>query len=295
MNRVLLVEDDPGLVSLLSLELTHAGYGVTAVTDGMSALQTAFVEPWDLILMDIMLPELTGLQVLQELRKTLMTPVILLTAKNTEEDIIQGLEAGADDYLTKPFSMGELLARIKTAIRKDEQQKKWRELSFKDTLTGLLNRRGFSETVKLVLQANRHTHHALALMMIDVDNFKNYNDTYGHPQGDVILKTVAEQLTAAAKHKNAILSRFGGEEFIALLSDCTLQSAQETAETLRAAVESLALASGEGALLPIVTVSIGLAVSAPQEESEFNTFIGAADKALYQSKANGKNQVTTAQ
>ena len=291
MERILAAEDDPSLVRLLEIELSHAGYEIKTVTDGMTALHLAISEHWDLILLDIMLPQLTGIQVLKELRQTLQTPIILLTAKNTEQDIIEGLEAGADDYLTKPFSMGELLARIKTSLRRGTLHKHLQELSYKDTLTGLLNRRGFSEEAALLLKGNKQTRCHVAIMMIDVDNFKNYNDTYGHPAGDSVLQNVAAQLSAAVSGKKALLCRFGGEEFIVLLPDCTLQDAEQIAQTLRAAVEALHIPSGTGAQLPSVTVSIGLAAAAVQDESQLAQCVSLADKALYTAKTTGKNRI----
>lgn len=293
MSRILVVEDETALARLLVLELTHEGYEVETAADGVTALQMALVGQWNLILMDIMIPHLTGIQVLKEIRKNLFTPVIFLSAKNTEQDIIEGFDAGADDYLTKPFNTGELLARIRVSLRRGERQKKLQELSFRDSLTGLLNRRGFGETAKLIFAANRQLQRTLALMMIDVDNFKNYNDTYGHPAGDSILQSVAEQMAAAVSGQKTILCRFGGEEFIVLLSDCTVPAARAAAGKICASVESLALKSGAGASHPVVTVSIGLAAAIPEAEQQIQDFVNRADKALYMAKAAGKNRVVT--
>lgn len=218
-----------------------------------------------------------------------------LSAKNTEQDIIEGFDAGADDYLTKPFNTGELLARIRVSLRRGERQKKLQELSFRDSLTGLLNRRGFGETAKLVFTANQQLQRTLALMMIDVDNFKNYNDSYGHPAGDTILQSVAEQMAAAVSGQKTILCRFGGEEFIVLLSDCTVPAARAAAGKICASVESLALKSGAGASHPVVTVSVGLAASIPSVADQVQDFVNRADKALYMAKAAGKNRVVTAE
>lgn len=295
MNRILIVEDEAPLARLLALELAHEGYEVEIAADGVTALQMSLVGQWDLILTDIMIPHLPGVQVLKEIRKNLFTPVIFLSAKNTESDVMEGFDVSVDDYLAKPFKTGELLSRIKASLRRGEQQKKLRDLSFKDSLTGLMNRRGFDETAKLIFSVNLQLQRTLALMIIDVDNFKNYNDSYGHPAGDTILQTTAERMAAAVSGRKAILCRFEGEQFIALLSDCTVAEAQETAGKICASVESLALKSGEGASHPVVTVSVGLAASIPSVADQVQDFLTRADKALRAAKAAGKNRVVTAE
>ena len=285
MKRILIIDDEIRLTRLLELELHREGYETVSVHDGVSAVREALNGSWDCILLDIMIPRISGFEVLSQVRKMISSPVLFLSAKSDPEDIIRGLDAGADDYIVKPFHTGELLARIRAALRRCEQQRKWKEISFQDPLTSLLNRRGWDASVPLILQAAVENSSRIGILAIDIDSFKEHNDRYGHEVGDRALTTVAESIRTTFSGIKALFCRIGGDEFAILTAGIEEEEVFSLAQKFSAAVT----AAFQGGDKPL-TVSIGIKTAVPQPETTVKELIHDADAALYRAKNNGKNQ-----
>jgi diguanylate cyclase (GGDEF)-like protein len=251
-----------------------------------------------------MMPRLDGLEICRRVRQRATEPyvyIILLTAKSQKADMIAGLEAGADDYLAKPFDAQELSMRLRTGQRilqlLDEiifAREALREQAKKDSLTRLCNRATVFEMLERELQRAQRLHGdgklaAVSVVLADLDHFKEINDTYGHLAGDVVLREAARRMREAVRPYDS-LGRFGGEEFMLVLSDCDASGAAALAERLRLAVGGTSIMLAEG---PVnVTMSAGVATSGPEYDA--STLVGAADMALYRAKDHGRNRVEIA-
>jgi len=227
------------------------------------------------------------------------TPVIMLTGRDDRELKIKGLGQGASDYITKPFDAEELVARVKVHLKIKNLQDDLKrtnelllELSNTDHLTGLFNRRYLMESLGKEVQRSLRKGGNLSLIILDIDHFKQVNDTYGHLQGDIVLQKVAQLLQKELRAYDTA-ARYGGEEFIAVLPDATLEAAKFVAERVRASVQSTRF-SGELSRLSL-TISLGVAMFSPQGCGTVDGFIKLADDALYRSKANGRNRVEAAE
>ena len=291
--RLLLVDDVKANLLLLAKVLGQ-DYECRLATDGASALEQAISDPPDLILLDVMMPGLDGYEVCRRLKadpRTINIPVIFLTHLNEEADEKTGLEAGAIDYITKPFRFPIIKARVRNHLELKRRGDLLEQLAGMDGLTGIPNRRRFDET--LTLEWNRTRRHGapLALILLDIDFFKSYNDHYGHPQGDDCLRKVAAVLAATLQRASDTLARYGGEEFAAILPDTSLDSAVDMAELMRCRVMDLAIPHGYSRVAACVTVSLGVAACIPAERNSAAELVEAADGALYQAKHAGRNRV----
>jgi len=291
--RLLLVDDVKANLLLLAKALGQ-DYECRLATDGASALEQAISDPPDLILLDVMMPGLDGYEVCRQLKadpRTINIPVIFLTHLNEEADEKAGLEAGAIDYITKPFRFPIIKARVRNHLELKRRGDLLEQLAGMDGLTGIPNRRRFDET--LTLEWNRTRRHGapLALILLDIDFFKSYNDHYGHPQGDDCLRKVAAVLAATLQRASDTLARYGGEEFAAILPDTSLDSAVDMAELMRCRVMDLAIPHGYSRVAACVTVSLGVAACIPAERNSAAELVEAAEGALYQAKHAGRNRV----
>lgn len=302
--KVLLVEDNKIQAEILQNFLEKNGYEVVWVEDGKTALMTAKTSSFDIMLLDLILPDINGNEICRWLKlneDTRGTPIIMLTVKNAVEDKIAGLEAGADDYLPKPFSDIELNARIYAALRtkalQDELRQKNRQLeellakvevmAITDQLTGIYNRRRLETILAKEFKRAMRYNVPLACMMIDIDNFKKINDTYGHHTGDMVIKDIARIIADNAREIDTV-ARWGGEEFFILLPQTRKEDAVQPALRLLAAVSTYSFPC-----IPDVqiTVSIGItSVPAPSIPTE-DKFIQASDIALYEAKKKGRNRI----
>lgn len=305
-SKVLVVDDIPVNRKLQKTYLDAEGYSVILAQDGIEALQRVEEELPDLILLDVMMPKMNGFQVCKELKNnnnTRFIPVILVTALNEIEDKIKGIEAGADDFICKPFNKLELLARVKSLLRikhlHDELEQKIRELeaakkelyelAITDGLTGLNNYRYFNEQLKHELsRAKRHNLNVSAIML-DIDYFKNYNDTNGHPAGDEVLRTIAKLIHSNIR-KIDIAARYGGEEFALLLVETDKNSAAIVADKIKKIVEDYPFINQETQPNNKITVSIGVATY-PLDNNDPDQIISIADQRLYKAKELGRNRV----
>jgi len=302
--NILLVEDS-NVQGILTKEfLEKYGYAVTLALDGMSAVRLAMTEPIDIILLDRILPDMDGTEVCKQIKhheKTKGIPIIIVTAKNSTVDKVQGLESGADDYLSKPYEEVELNARVYAALRskrlQDELKLKNEEikgmlarvemLSITDPLTQLYNRRKFEELLQSEFKKAKRYSLPLSLLMIDIDHFKSVNDTYGHAVGDVVIKETAHIIGKSIRTVDTAC-RWGGEEFVVLTPMTAKAFAIQPARRIwRAVSEHSFSAIGERR----VTVSVGIAdISSSTIEAPEN-LIHAADVALYEAKKNGRNRI----
>ncbi|QTH63564.1 diguanylate cyclase [Psychrosphaera ytuae] len=288
--NILIVEDEPVTRMLISSSVRNWGYEVSQVESAEQAL--AFLqqnEEYYIILTDWSLPGVSGLQMAQEIRARFDEPkyIIMLTNKNSEEDLIEAMEAGIDDYVTKPFSPGELRVRLRAGSRIIEQTQKLKFLANYDELTGIWNRRML--VTQMRNEWNRHSREELicSVLMLDIDHFKIVNDTYGHAGGDEALKVFSDVLKQSVRPYD-LVGRFGGEEFTVLLPNTSMSEAKEVAERIRTEVESKIIHIKNDCSFNI-TVSIGVAERETSDKS-VQELIGKADSALYFAKKEGRNQ-----
>ena len=299
---ILIAEDNPVSRKLMEMTLRQAGYEVVSAEDGREALALFKERFFPIILTDLEMPEMDGLELCRAIRGNPAEGyvyIFLITARDSKEDIIVGLEAGADDYLTKPFDRSELIARLKTALRVLELEKslkdayeKIRLLSITDKLTGCYNRTYMDEYLaKEIARATRY-HRPLSLVMADIDYFKRVNDTYGHQAGDLILKNFVLSMKEGLRKDVDWVARYGGEEFLMVMPETNFKNAMSSAERLRRIVSERLASYDEKEIR--ITASFGVVGFDPSEKIKnipYEAIIDQADKALYQAKDEGRNRV----
>ncbi len=292
---VLIVDDQPANIHALA-KLIRDDYHILAATSGARALEiTAGDTPPDLVLLDIMMPEMDGYEVCRRIKASEQThdiPVIFVTARDATEDEEMGFSLGAVDYISKPFSPVIARARIRNQINLKLKTDILEKLSMQDGLTNIPNRRFFEETLAREWSRTRRSGLPLSLLMMDIDNFKPYNDNYGHGQGDECLRSVARALKNSLARPMDLAARYGGEEFVALLPETDAKGALHVAEELRAGVENLGITHEYSPASAVVTMSVGVATNS--RDKSFNSLkelLQAADKALYLAKEQGRNRV----
>lgn len=311
-SRILVVDDEQSLRIILSQVLTDDGHDVTVAANGEEALELFRKDPYPIVFTDIVMGDLNGLELLKKVKEiNPETQVIIITSHASLDTAITALRAGAYDYLVKPFEELDMISNVaaraieKSGLieenrrlvgelqEKNEQlisaNKALKELAVRDGLTGLYNHRYFQEALTVeVLRCRRHQRQ-FSLLFIDVDNFKNYNDINGHPEGDIALKTISELINSRLRASDT-LARYGGEEFIALLPEATREIASEIAEDIRKLVEDHPFKGEESQPLGKLTISIGTSTF-DADGSDGSTLLEAADNRLYQAKEQGRNKV----
>ena len=286
---------------VLTRRLERLGYTVTAAADGRQALELIARQPFDVVLLDIKMPGLTGFQVLQAIRRIHSVtdlPVVMVTSSDDSDSIVEALQLGANDYVTKPIDFPVALARIRThlllrqmVLALEEANQKLERLSFLDGLTNIANRRRFDEFLHIEWRRAAREAAPLSVILADIDFFKAYNDTYGHEAGDEILKKVAGALAVTVNRPADLVARYGGEEFVVALPGTDAAGALVLAERLRAAVEALAVAHSTSRAAAHVTISVGVATTIPERGAAPEALVAAADQALYEAKHDGRNRV----
>ncbi len=292
-QRILLVDDVPANLDVLLEHLKDLSCILRVATSGEDALRLAEKEPPDLILLDIMMPGMDGYEVLRRLkanRATRNVAVIFVTAMSDSLDEARGLDMGAVDYIAKPFVVPVLKARVKNHLELKRKSDLLEELALADGLTGIGNRRQFEQVLKQEWARCARGGHALSLLMIDVDHFKQFNDHYGHGSGDDCLRRVAKALAKAVQRPGDLVARYGGEEFAVLLPETSSEHALKIADSLCTAVRALDIEHQASSCLDKVSVSIGCWTQVPSVQDDMSALVCAADKALYQAKQKGRNQ-----
>ena len=288
--------------TILERALVKWGYAVVMAEDGEQAWRILEgPDPPHIALVDWMMPGLDGLEICRRVRAAGREPytyILLLTGKDLQEEIVQGLAAGADDYLKKPFDHAELEARIKTGHRMVELQKELitarealREQATTDTLTGVANRRMIVEALDRELERSLRVGAPCAVVFVDLDHFKRVNDTHGHAAGDAVLRATASTMRSTLRPYD-LIGRYGGEEFVVVLPGCDAAGAQAAAERLRASIAAAAVSVGKVTLR--VTCSLGIAVAGPGSARDRDGLLAAADAALYEAKKAGRNRAVMA-
>lgn len=302
-NAVLIAEDDPIFRRILESWFKRWDYSVTAVENGLDAWELLQREDApQLAILDWMMPGMDGIELCRRIRtreQGAYLYVLLLTAKDDKQDVIAGLEAGADDYLTKPFNVNELRARVRAGKRILDLQaaliRSHNDLQFAaahDALTGLWNRGAILDLLKREVSRRQRSGDALGVIMADIDYFKKINDTHGHLVGDAVLREVTRRLAVGVRPYD-VVGRYGGEEFLIVFPGCSASNLIVGAERLRNCVADQPIETSAGQIP--VTLSLGLA-SVEQGEKETldcEAFLHTADEALYAAKARGRNRVET--
>jgi len=297
--RILIVDDHEDNIELLRARLEARGYATVSAHDGQQALDIATRAPHpDLILLDVMMPNIDGIEVARRLKgdeSLPFMPIIMQTALDSTEHTVEGLDAGADDYITKPINFAVLEARVRTQLRLkglvEEVQRQKEELeriSRTDALTGLDNRRHLEERLEEQFEHAKRLHEHFAVVMCDLDKFKSVNDTYGHQAGDEVLRQCARILKGEAREIDRV-GRYGGEEFMLVLPGAQPDSAVTFAERVRKAVEAHTFTFDGGTLRR--TMSLGVAGWPHSKLARSDDLVRAADDALYVAKETGRNRV----
>ncbi|MBA5687905.1 diguanylate cyclase [Rugamonas apoptosis] len=296
-GRVLVVDDQPINIRMLHAVLAEE-FEVFAATSGEQALEFCRDSKPDLILLDVVMPGMDGLTVCRRLKQdqeTRAIPVIFVTAGILAEEENACWSAGAADFVSKPVNpltlRNRVLAHLQFKLHMDALQ----AMAFADGLTGVANRRLFDDTAKAECRRCARSGKPLAMLMIDVDFFKRYNDHYGHQAGDECLKRVALTLKDNLKRPHDLVARYGGEEFACMLPDTDEAGAMTVAEQLRLAIAALAIAHADSLIAPHVTISVGVAVLRPQPDDDCGALLRQADQALYQAKHEGRDRCRLAQ
>lgn len=291
---VLVIEDHPDQRDLLAIVLQREGYRVVTAANGLEALEKLEHENVQIALSDIMMPKMDGFELINRIRNNPALRniyLILITARIQEGDRVRGLDLGADDYITKPFSFSELLARVRVGSRVVQYQQHLEYQTQVDSLTGLFNRRAFEKKVQEEFERATRYHNPLALMILDIDNFKTINDTYGHHGGDAALVKISETLRQKTRQSD-FPSRYGGEEFVLVLPETDQDSALQVAGKIHEEIRSCTFGTPERPFA--LTVSIGLASTSSKHYSDWRQMLDDADQALYVAKNSGKDRVEVA-
>jgi len=295
--KILIVEDSKLNQEVLR-RILKKEYALDLAQDGLEALEKIRADNPDLILLDIVLPGKNGFEILTELRKcdsTRSIPVIIISGMSKPDEEVKGLQLGAVDYITKPFHEVVVKARVETQVRILKQMRIIENFGFIDTLTNIPNRRQFDQFMVREWNRAMREKKPVSILMIDVDHFKIYNDTYGHQQGDVALQTVAGTITSTLKRSTDLAARWGGEEFSVLLQNTTIDGAMQVAEDIRSNIESALIPSSDDDSYHSITISIGVAEMLPENSISIADLILQADMALYKAKDTGRNKLCAAE
>ncbi|HHP7229232.1 MAG TPA: diguanylate cyclase domain-containing protein [Xenococcaceae cyanobacterium] len=319
-GRILLVDDNQDILELLDLLLSEKGYATEIAQEGTRAISLAQQNSPDLILLDLMMPKLNGYQVCSTLKNNHTTqeiPIIVISALEQVDDKVQALKMGAVDYITKPFCLEEVVARVERQMairqlqkkvkkqnelllkeieRRQQVEAKLRETNLKlnklatsDGLTGIANRRYFEQYLQQEWQRLTREQAPLSLIILDIDYFKQYNDTYGHQAGDNCLQQVAQAICSAAKRPADLVARYGGEEFAVILPRTDLEGATYIARKIQTAIRYLQIKHENSTVNNYVTVSQGVTTTVPTLDNIYQSLICVADIALYDAKKKGRN------
>ena len=294
-NSILIVDDENLQIKALA-HLLENEYTIYIAKNGEAALDIAEKYSPDLILLDILMPGMDGYETLSHLKlnsRTSGIPVVFTTGLRDEEDEAKGLEHDVADYITKPFNPKIVPLRVRNLIKIINQMRAIERLSRIDQLSNIPNRRYFVERLETDWGSSIRKYQPLSILILDIDLFKKYNDTYGHQQGDNAIREAARILTGSLHRPGDFAARYGGEEFVVLLPDTDQAGAMQIAERIRTSIENMEIPKHESINEATkITVSIGVNTIVPRVNDSMDLFLSRADNALYTSKENGRNQVS---
>ena len=288
---ILVIEDHPDQRDLLAIVLQREGYRVVTAGNGVEAMEKLQKEHVQIALSDIMMPKMDGFELIKAIRSEPSFKgiyMILITARIQEGDRVRGLDLGADDYITKPFSFSELLARVRVGSRVVNYQQNLEYQTQTDPLTGLFNRRAFERKIAEEYERAKRYTHAVSVLLLDIDNFKNINDTYGHHGGDMALVKISAILRERTRRSD-FPARYGGEEFVLILPETDQESALQVANKIHEEIRSQIF--GTTTTPFALTVSIGLSSTSTKPYSDWRQMLEDADQAMYLAKNSGKDRV----
>ena len=291
--RLLVVDDQPTNIQVL-YRVFADDCQVFMATSGEQALHTAREEAPDVILLDVMMPDMDGYEVCRQLKQDSATrdiPILFVTAHHEAQEEARGLACGAVDFITKPIHPAVVRARVHTHLTLQRQTEVLKRLVFIDALTHAFNRRYFDERLAEEWGRARRTGRPLGLILIDVDYFKQFNAVNGHQRGDDALRQVAQALKGTILRPGDVVCRYGGEEFACLLPDTDLDGALQVAQRMKLAVRDLAIGHPASAVAEVLTISAGVAVRTPTSRGDAAALLALADAQLYRAKAEGRARV----
>ena len=295
-GRILVVDDAIENVRILHHSLKDE-HEVLFALDGEKALEIVRAQSPDLIILDAVMPGMDGYALCTELKKSAQTediPVIFVTALNSPEDETRALESGAMDFITKPVNQAVVRARVRMHLTLKRQRDMLRQISMTDGLTGVANRRNFDELLDKEWRRCGRAGLSIALIMVDIDHFKCFNDHYGHLAGDSCLTVVAGTLSNCVQRPPDLVARYGGEEFAVVLPHETLEGAKVVGRRMLDRVQALEIPHAKSSCASCVTLSLGIAAMTPTRELSPTTLVAAADSRLYEAKKAGRNRLITA-
>ena len=290
--KLLVVDDQPSNIEALYRTFSP-DHQVFMATSGERALAVCKDNPPDLVLLDVVMPDMDGYEVCARLKADSGTrdiPVIFVTSHDDADNETRGLDAGAVDFIAKPFNPRVARARVKTHLALKFQSDLLRQWVFVDGLTGVFNRRHFDSRLEAEYRISARNGSPLCVLMIDIDHFKRYNDHYGHQGGDDCLRQVAEGLQACLRRPGDLLARFGGEEFACLLPETDFAGAMALAQTMERQVRNLQIAHAGSAVGSVVTISLGVAEKPPGRLGDPISLVRQADAQLYRAKHSGRGR-----
>ena len=292
---ILIIDDDDISLHILEHVLTDIFTNVTTTTYGEKALELIEENHYDLVICDLNLPDIHGFEICKNIKenpKTLNIPIIFITASRDFEDEVKGLNIGASDFIHKPFIPSVVNYRVDLHINLHKKIEMLDKLVRIDDLTGIYNRREYNNKIEMEINRAQRTQTPLALLMIDIDYFKLYNDTYGHGLGDKCLIKIAKTINNIGLRKSDLFARYGGEEFVIVLPNTNLDGAILVANRVMKSINDLKEPHKSSKVSEYVTLSVGIASIIPQKETSVVEFESLADKELYKAKENGRNQIS---
>ena len=292
MDKILIIDDSPVQANFLS-SILSSDYDITITNTAETGLEQARTGEYSLILLDVIMPGMDGFELLKRLQDevvSLQTPVILITSLNDIQNEERGLTLGAVDYITKPFHPAIVRARVHTHIKLYQYRTQIEREATVDQLTGVANRRRYEKVSLKRWQDAIRLGASVSICMFDIDKFKVYNDTFGHPAGDKVIKAVAETVSALLRRGTDFFARYGGEEFVALILGGSAEADFQHLQRVRQAVEALHIPHNPE-VFPYVTISIGGITVSPKAGASYDNYLKMADAMLYDAKRFGRNQV----
>ena len=296
VRKILIVDDEKGARETIGDYLAEDGFSVVTTDTGIEAMEILQQSSFDLIISDLRMPGMDGIALTRNIKAMgIDAPIIVITGFATIEHAVESMKAGAFDFITKPFNFDQIKITVEKALETKRLQKLakerefYKKLSNSDELTKLANYRHFSETLQKETERAKRYNRPLSLMMIDIDDFKSCNDTYGHPAGDMVLKRIASLIKKNTRGCD-LVARYGGEEFSVILPETSEEEAHVVTERIRESIDRFKFKTEDRKPLGNISVTIGLS-SIPKNANNKKELINTADAALYSGKASGKNCV----